>query len=66
MDMLRTADNISKYMESFYNAKLEIGIGIHYGEAVIGTIGSCNKRQKTETFEIRRDSLRLKNKRQRD
>ena len=47
IDMLRTADKISEYMDSFFNAKLEIGIGIHYGEAVIGTIGSCNKRQKT-------------------
>jgi len=37
-DMLAAADRMRTYMASMYNEAFEIGIGVHYGEAVIGTI----------------------------
>lgn len=37
-DMLAAADRMRGYMKSMYNEAFEIGIGVHYGEAVIGTI----------------------------
>ena len=37
-DMLAAADRMRTYMQSMYNEAFEIGIGVHYGEAVIGTI----------------------------
>jgi class 3 adenylate cyclase/nitrite reductase/ring-hydroxylating ferredoxin subunit len=37
-DMLAAADRMRTYMESMYKEDFEIGIGVHYGEAVIGTI----------------------------
>ena len=36
--MLVAADRMWTYMQSMYNEAFEIGIGVHYGEAVIGTI----------------------------
>jgi class 3 adenylate cyclase/nitrite reductase/ring-hydroxylating ferredoxin subunit len=37
-DMLAAADRMRSYMKSMYDEDFEIGIGVHYGEAVIGTI----------------------------
>jgi len=38
MDMLAAADRMKVYMKSMYDEAFDIGIGVHYGEAVIGTI----------------------------
>lgn len=38
IDMLDAADRMKPYMEALYNQSFDIGIGLHYGEAVIGTI----------------------------
>ena len=37
-DMLSAADRMKPYMDALYGQAFEIGIGVHYGEAVIGTI----------------------------
>lgn len=37
-DMLGAADRMKPYMKSLYDQDFEVGIGLHYGEAVIGTI----------------------------
>ena len=37
-DMLQAADRMKPYMKAMYDFDFELGIGVHYGEAVIGTI----------------------------
>ena len=37
-DMLGAADRMRPYMKAMYDRDFEIGIGLHYGEAVIGTV----------------------------
>ncbi|HEV8584236.1 MAG TPA: adenylate/guanylate cyclase domain-containing protein [Methylomirabilota bacterium] len=37
-DMLGAADRMKSYMKTMYDMDFEIGIGVHYGEAVIGTV----------------------------
>jgi class 3 adenylate cyclase/nitrite reductase/ring-hydroxylating ferredoxin subunit len=37
-DMLGAADRMKVYMKAMYDMDFEIGIGLHYGEAVIGTV----------------------------
>jgi class 3 adenylate cyclase/nitrite reductase/ring-hydroxylating ferredoxin subunit len=38
MDMLGVADRMKPYMKAMYDKDFEVGIGLHYGEAVIGTV----------------------------
>jgi class 3 adenylate cyclase/nitrite reductase/ring-hydroxylating ferredoxin subunit len=38
VDMLGAADRMKSYMKTMYDMDFEIGIGLHYGEAVIGTV----------------------------
>ena len=38
IEMLQAADRMKQYMKEMYNFDFEVGIGVHYGEAVIGTI----------------------------
>jgi class 3 adenylate cyclase/nitrite reductase/ring-hydroxylating ferredoxin subunit len=45
VEMLAAADRLKPYMDAMYGRHFDVGIGIHYGEAVIGTIGS-RKREK--------------------
>ncbi len=37
-DMLGAADRMKPYMQTMYDRDFAIGIGLHYGEAVIGTL----------------------------
>ncbi len=37
-DMLGAADRMRSYMKAMYDMDFEVGIGLHYGEAVIGTV----------------------------
>ena len=37
-DMLGAADRMKPYMRAMYDEDFDIGIGLHYGEAVIGTL----------------------------
>jgi adenylate cyclase len=48
LDMLTVVDHqIKPYMESTYGNCFQIGIGIHYGDAVVGTIGARNMKRET-------------------
>jgi adenylate cyclase len=48
LDMLKVVDtHIKPYMESTYGNCFEIGIGIHYGDAVVGAIGARNMKRET-------------------
>ncbi|MDA2919464.1 adenylate/guanylate cyclase domain-containing protein [Desulfobacterota bacterium AH_259_B03_O07] len=45
LEMLEEMENLRPYLQSIYDKCWEIGIGIHYGEAVIGTIGGAARRK---------------------
>lgn len=45
LEMLTAIDRLKPYMDAMYDRHFDVGIGIHYGEAVIGTIGT-RKREK--------------------
>jgi adenylate cyclase len=48
LDMLRVVDeSIRPYFEAIYAKVFDIGIGIHFGEAVVGTIGARNRKTQT-------------------
>jgi adenylate cyclase len=48
LDMLDAVDrSIRPYFEAIYGRVFDIGIGIHYGEAVVGTIGARNRKTQT-------------------
>lgn len=47
LEMLDVVDNLKPYMEAMYGRSFDVGVGLHYGEAVIGTIGSANKEKLT-------------------
>lgn len=48
LDMLTAVDqSIRPYFEAIYGKVFDIGIGIHYGEAVVGTIGARNRKTQT-------------------
>ncbi|MCR4898077.1 MAG: adenylate/guanylate cyclase domain-containing protein [Acholeplasmatales bacterium] len=38
--IIKQGKEISNYVEEKYNKKLEFGVGVHFGDAVIGNIGS--------------------------
>jgi adenylate cyclase len=39
LDMLKGVQKMGVFLEEIYGTTLQIGIGIHYGEAVVGSIG---------------------------
>ena len=47
VEMLNDVDKMKGYMQSMYQEKFEIGIGIHYGKVVSGEIGRGEKIKKT-------------------
>ena len=47
VEMLQANDRMGPYMEATYGHPFPIGIGLHYGEAVIGTLGSASKERLT-------------------
>ncbi len=47
LEMLDVVEKLKPYMILTYHRAFDIGIGIHYGEAVVGTIGA--RERKTET-----------------
>lgn len=44
LEMLEEMERLRPYLQTIYERCWEIGIGIHYGEAVIGTIGGSVKK----------------------
>ena len=47
VEMLEANDRMRPYMEATYGHAFPIGIGVHYGDAVIGTLGSSSKEKLT-------------------
>lgn len=39
LEMLGAIDRLKPYMDAMYGRHFDVGIGIHYGEAVIGSVG---------------------------
>jgi len=42
LDMLNALERLNPFLEALYHRRLRIGIGIHFGNTVIGTIGDSN------------------------
>jgi len=47
VEMLKALDQLNPYIETVYKTRFEIGVGIHYGEVVVGTIGAANRKRET-------------------
>jgi len=47
LDMLEAVEQLKPYLESVYAMSFNIGIGIHYGEAVLGSVGGQGQRRMT-------------------
>ncbi len=45
--MLRAVDDMQPYFEAQFKTRLRIGVGVHYGEAVLGAIGTGERRRLT-------------------
>jgi class 3 adenylate cyclase len=47
VDMLSAADRMKPYMKTMYDVDFEVGIGLHYGDAVIGTVSGGREERLT-------------------
>lgn len=47
VEMLRAMDKFNAYLEPLYHHQFRIGIGIHYGNVVMGTVGSATSQTMT-------------------
>lgn len=61
LEMLAAIDRPKPYMDAVYGRHFDAGIGIHYGEAVIGSIGS----QKREKLSAIGDTVNVANRTER-
>ena len=43
-DMLDAADRMKLYMKAMYDIDFDVGIGLHYGDAVIGTVSGGERK----------------------
>ena len=47
VEILHVVDRLRPYMEAMYGKSFDVGIGMHYGPAVIGTVGSAKTEKLT-------------------
>ncbi|MGA9774045.1 MAG: adenylate/guanylate cyclase domain-containing protein [Blastocatellia bacterium] len=47
LEMLEAVEHLKPYMEAIYGRSFQIGIGVHYGEVVVGAIGAANMKRVT-------------------
>jgi adenylate cyclase len=47
LEMLEVVERLKPYMEAVYGRSFQIGIGVHYGEAVVGAIGAAKMKRVT-------------------
>ncbi len=47
VEILHAVDHLKPYMEAMYDQSFDVGIGMHYGPAVIGTVGSAKTEKLT-------------------
>jgi adenylate cyclase len=45
VEMVAAMESFNLYLESMYHQRLNIGVGIHYGEVVIGRVGASSSSQ---------------------
>lgn len=47
LEMLEAVEQLRTYLENIYGMSFQIGIGVHYGEVVLGSIGAKDARRMT-------------------
>jgi adenylate cyclase len=47
VEMLRAVEHMQPYFEAQFKSKFRIGVGLHYGEAVLGAVGAGDRRRLT-------------------
>jgi len=47
LEMLRAVEDMQPYFETQFKTRLRIGVGVHYGEVVLGAIGTGERRRLT-------------------
>ena len=47
LGMIEEVGRLRPHFESLYEASFRIGVGIHFGEAIVGTVGATGKRRMT-------------------
>lgn len=47
LEMLDALEDLNRYFIPLYNWRVDIGVGIHFGDAVIGTIGAADSKRET-------------------
>jgi adenylate cyclase len=47
LEMLQAVQDMQPYFQAQFHTNLRIGVGLHYGEAVLGAIGSGDRRRLT-------------------
>lgn len=47
LEMLAAAEGMKPYLRALYSAAFDIGVGIHYGEVVVGAVGVGERRRTT-------------------
>jgi class 3 adenylate cyclase/nitrite reductase/ring-hydroxylating ferredoxin subunit len=52
LQILDSADQLKSFFASLYNVEFDIRIGLHYGEAVLGSLGSIGRDQLTAIGEV--------------
>ncbi len=62
MDMLEGAKDLGDEIERVYGRRVELGIGVHYGPAIVGNIGSKTRMDYTAIGDTVNTAARLENK----
>ena len=47
LGMIEEVARLSPHFESLYEASFRVGVGIHFGEAIVGTVGATGRRRMT-------------------
>ncbi len=45
LEMFSVLEDLNNYLEKYFNTRFKIGVGIHYGEAVVGELGHPSRMQ---------------------
>ena len=47
IEMLEAVERLGPYLQPLYGRSLQIGVGVHYGEVVVGSFGPSDRRRDT-------------------
>lgn len=45
LEMFSVLEDLNNYLEKYFNTRFKIGVGIHYGEVVVGELGHPSRKQ---------------------